>query len=94
MPANVEWSAFNAAVREHAARETAKFYGLPQPKPELAPAPSSFVPVAALIAQDTSGQFLRRASCHHVAGAARRPGREDAHRLVRISLRANIVNNE
>ena len=61
MPANVEWSAFNAAVREHAARETAKFYGLPQPKPELAPAPSSFVPVAALIAQDTSGQFLRRA---------------------------------
>lgn len=61
MTATVEWSIFNAAVREHAARETAKFYGAPQPKPAPYPASPSSLPAAAEIATDTSRQFLRRA---------------------------------
>lgn len=62
MSATIEWSAFNAAVREHAARETAKFYAVHQPKFGLAPASAPVVPVAAaMIGPDTSRQFLRRA---------------------------------
>lgn len=61
MSVTVDWSAFNAAVREHASRETAKFYGLPRPTPRPLPASLPTPPAITPANFDSSGQFLRRA---------------------------------